>query len=769
MNVFTGATGPNIDTGDSSYVNAEDKTRLVTVAGSIALGQQTGIGASIAVNDVNRDTEAYIGNDYNTASGPTYGSFDSTGPIAIDAKNSGYFGTFSIAGAVAESPPKPASPPPPPAPPPPQTPPPVAPVKTVFSFAVAVADNTVDDGVRAYINGATVMTNGGLTMDAEFTPALEALAIGGSFAGSGSGTNVALAGAGSANHIDAMVLTFIDNSDGARSVTATGGGISLTANDGSRVTAQAGVFAYSLTNPAMGTTATTSAAVSIGISVAENSIGQNTGHAVEATIENSVVTATGNVTLTATSTAVDDAVAVGGSASVSEGTEATKVFSVAGAGAYAANNISETIETHIAAHSDVTTTAHSNGSIMLSATDSTSLIGANAIGVAFAYAAATGAMAATVSGGVGVGIAQNTVKNKVQAYIDASDAVADAGISLNASSSPDVHSLGLGIAAAIARGTGLTGSLVGAGSAASNSVNDTIAAYISSSTSVTKNANTSVQANGGGVSLMASDTSTLTADAAGFAFAISDAKADKPAGGLAIGASVANNNVGANGGESIEAYIDNATVTAAGTITISATSTATINTLAIGGAVAATRGEGFTAAVAADGAGTYSTIAETIEASIKDDSTVTTTDGGALNLTAADNSVILSDAGGVSISVAYGKGTGTSISGSIGAAVASNTETNMVSAYIDTSTVDAAGGVSLMATSALPVGSTADYRIDALAFGVAVSGSGSSTGNGISVALAGAAPAPITRSTTRSPHTLITVHRLIMCMPTAAP
>ncbi len=220
---------------------------------------------------------------------------------------------------------------------------------------------------------------------------------------------------------------------------------------------------------------------------------------------------------------------------------------------------------------------------------------------------------------------------------------------------------------------------------------------------------------------------------------MSDAKNDKAAGGIAIGASVATNNVGGDSGESITADIDNSSVTSAGPVTISATSTATINTLAIGASVAATRGQGFTAAVAAAGAGTYSTIDETIEASIKGGSTVSTLDGD-VNLTATDDSSILADSGGVSISVAYGKGTGKSLSGTIGAAFAGNTETSMVSAYIDSSTVNADGSVSLTAQSALPAGSTAAYRIDALAFGVAASGSGSNstTNTGFAGALAGA-------------------------------
>ena len=213
--------------------------------------------------------------------------------------------------------------------------------------------------------------------------------------------------------------------------------------------------------------------VSVGVSVAENLIGQGTGHEVEATIDNSVVTASGAVALTATSTADIETLAVGGSASGATGPASTTLLAVAGAGAYAANTLSETIETHIASGSDVTTTAGSGGDITLTSTESTKLIRADAFGLAAAYAAATAA-ATTVAGAVGVAIAENKVNNTVKAYIDASKALADAGITLDAGASPDVRSLGLGVAATLARGTGLTGSLAGAGSAATNSVDDTI-------------------------------------------------------------------------------------------------------------------------------------------------------------------------------------------------------------------------------------------------------------------------------------------------------
>ena len=191
-NVSTNVTPPSTDSGDSTLVEASDDVELVTGAGSITLGQKLGFGASISVNDVSRDTEAYIGNVHTASSGPTIGMLQSAGPIAIDATNTGFVFAVSVAGAVArmldsKSNAGDANPPAAPT------------VNATFALGVAVAVNTISDGDLAYINGATVASNSGLTLDAEYTPYFDAFTIGGSLnttAGTPAGqTASALAGA----------------------------------------------------------------------------------------------------------------------------------------------------------------------------------------------------------------------------------------------------------------------------------------------------------------------------------------------------------------------------------------------------------------------------------------------------------------------------------------------------------------------------------------------------------------------------------------------
>ena len=127
------------------------------------------------------------------------------------------------------------------------------------------------------------------------------------------------------------------------------------------------------------------------------------------------------------------------------------------------------------------------------------------------------------------------------------------------------------------------------GSSATNTIDDTIAAYIGD-----KNSTTIVHANGGGLTLTASDDATIRANAGSGGLAIAASTGSGAAVAASIGAGLSINSVGANSGESIMAYIVNATATAAGDVMLDATSTATIDALAIGvaGAARARRGRG---------------------------------------------------------------------------------------------------------------------------------------------------------------------------------
>src|SRR5262249_7197148 len=125
---------------------------------------------------------------------------------------------------------------------------------------------------------------------------------------------------------------------------------------------------------------------------------------------------------------------------------------------------------------------------------------------------------------------------------------------------------------------GLTGSLAGAGSAAINTVDNVVEAFIRGGADQGKR----VQALGGGVAITAGDDSRIRADTGGYALAVTATLGE---GGVAVsaalGASFSENQIGLDDGQVVRALIEDARVEAAGDVTLSADSTAVINALAL--------------------------------------------------------------------------------------------------------------------------------------------------------------------------------------------
>jgi hypothetical protein len=295
--------------------------------------------------------------------------------------------------------------------------------------------------------------------------------------------------------------------------------------------------------------------------------------------------------------------------------------------------------------------------------------------------------------------------------------------------------LAVGVSVAVSRGSGATGALAGAGSGASNEVDLHIASYISGSSGTQ-----SVDATHGGITLTASDDSDLDADAGAFSFAVGvKERGTGFTGALALGVSVALNNVGTDGGHSVSTYIDGSTVNAAGTLTLSSTSTAELRALAIGGSVSVAAGKGGAGAVgsiAGVGVGVGNVLRQTVESKITNSSSITTTGFGNVSLSAIDSARVKGDAGGRRHRDCGEPGWWGGDFRFHRVAVATNTVNNTVTAAIDSSTVTAAGALSLTARSQKEAG-TDGYRIDALALGISVSG-GLSTGSGLTGTFAGA-------------------------------
>ena len=134
-------------------------------------------------------------------------------------------------------------------------------------------------------------------------------------------------------------------------------------------------------------------------------------------------------------------------------------------------------------------------------------------------------------------------------------------------------------------GDGLTGALAGAGAGSTNTSDVDVLAYSDSNTTITA---------GGNVQIQSTDTSTITADAGGVAISVARGGVG---GSLSIGASRSNNTITTV----VNAYAKNTNIDATGNLAITASSTATIDALAIAGSLAGVSAEGLAVSGAGSG------------------------------------------------------------------------------------------------------------------------------------------------------------------------
>ena len=559
-----------IAVGDDVTVEATDTAYVFTVAGSLARSEKTGIGASLAFQKVTRDTRAFIGQDADDPSLLGGGALTAGGDVTLNASNKGVFGAFAVAGAGASQKAFTDD------------------DKTATAAAVGFGHNTVNEQVLAYVNNATLSAAGDIALTATFTPVIEAFSLGGSYA-SGKENSIALTGAGATNTIDVEVAAFITNSGGLRSVRSSGGGIALDATDASGIFAQSGAVSIAWGNSSQGEG---SKSVSLGVSITGNEFGTDADedHSVKAYISNSIVSAADDITINATSTARMHALAIGGAFSKASGNVSTRKGQLAGAaaGAYAFNELDQDVLAYVDA-SHLTTTGVGDVRINAATTSELTreLIRADAFGIAAAYAASKGGTASSGALAIGVAVAGNTTNQRTKAYAAGSTIHTGGDIELGAESATKIDALAVGIAGSLSRGSGTTGALAGAGSGVTNTIDNVIEAFITSSTD--GGSISDIEA-GGHLTVSAIDRSTVCADAAGVAISVALAKSKGSSYGVAVGVSLADNDIN----NEIRAYIDNRSVpssdnpsiSASGDVSLSATSTAIVDALSIGGSFA---------------------------------------------------------------------------------------------------------------------------------------------------------------------------------------
>ncbi|MEQ1601624.1 MAG: leukotoxin LktA family filamentous adhesin [Methylophilaceae bacterium] len=88
-------------TADNVLVKAKDDSLFINVAGGVARSQAVGIGFSVAINDIDREVKAIIGN--RTGETGSGGTLTAAGDVLLDAQSSNALGAFTVAGSGPSS------------------------------------------------------------------------------------------------------------------------------------------------------------------------------------------------------------------------------------------------------------------------------------------------------------------------------------------------------------------------------------------------------------------------------------------------------------------------------------------------------------------------------------------------------------------------------------------------------------------------------------------------------------------------------------------
>jgi hypothetical protein len=550
--------------------------------------------------------------------------------------------------------------------------------------------------VLANIDGSTVHSGGGIGLTVSSSANVLALAVGVAGAGSGGatgGVSLAGAGSGSVNLVDNIIEAAIRHGN------QSGGNVTLMATDNSIVTALAGAGAGAGSGGATGGVDAT-----LGLSVSANFV-SNTAQAL---IDGATLSAQ-SVDLAAHSKPLILAASVAGGAAGAGG-EAGGI-ALTGMGAFALNTVQDAVAAQITGGSTITT---SGGSVTLAATDDAHV---NALAGAGAGSGA-GGQGGGGTAGVGGAAGFNDVENMVKANIDSSAVHSGGGVILSAVANPELLAAAIGVTGGGSGGQIGGVSLAGAGSAGINHVVNAVEASITHKSDVTS-------ANGGSISLTATDNASITA----LAGAGAGAGAGGQVGGIAatLGLSAVINDVN----DTAQAIIDRSHVASAASVDLNATSTARLRAATAAGAVAGSGGEGGGGSLAGVGAGAFNFVTDHITAQIRDGSSVSSAANKPITLTATDGAGMAALAGAGAAAVAGGAAGGGAEA--FGGSVAINTINDTTTANIDSSRVASASDVRLNALSTVGVAAAAvglsGDGAGGLAVGLALGGAVSGAAN----------------------------------------
>ncbi|HHV64893.1 MAG TPA: hypothetical protein GXX46_07465, partial [Peptococcaceae bacterium] len=514
---------------ESLLVRANDQSFLINLAGGVAVSNNIGIGASVAINNISRNTQSVVGNFLEDTASDKPDLPDLTinalGSVAIEALNDGYLLSVGLAAADSmEKTPDPGN----------KKSAPQGNGNYGVGVSAEVVLNNLNDTVLAYIRLASLHSTN-LVISARNRTKI--IAAGGSVAiVTKDGTSVGLAGSYTQNTITNVTRALIDKSD----LNLTGD-LTLEAESKEEI--------ISVTASGSGSTSTESASVAGQVSV--NIISSVT----EASIINQAVISAANVTLTAADNssifAIAGALAYGGQAGFGTAVACNDIYTElpGESNPRQANAVKASIQ-----NSDVT----AGGKIELEARSNNKILAITA-----AVGASKGNMALAAS------FSLNTIETNTLAYIigkKSTGIMAAGAVTLNAVNNSSILAVAGGLSFAKTASLGLAASY--------NEIANTLAAYIGEGTAAVQE--TILKA--GSLSLNAlADSSILSIAVGGGA-----------GGKAAINGSVSINTIN----NSVSAYIINSKVEAQTAVSLSAKDQSEIGSIAgaVGGSKTAAIG-----------------------------------------------------------------------------------------------------------------------------------------------------------------------------------
>lgn len=347
---------------------------------------------------------------------------------------------------------------------------------------------------------------------------------------------------------------------------------------------------------------------------------------------------------------------------------------------------------------------------------------AGALALGIAKGGTTGGANAVTAG---IALAFNEIDTETSALVQASEITwADetrGSLTIEAKSTGSIKAFT--VAGAVSVALAKQGSSFAIAAAASGSLNEILA----DTTAILRQSTVDAADD---VSVIASNDSEIIAGAG--AVAVSFAMAgSSTAAAAAFGTAFAVNNLGADGNANkVQAEVDASHVTAGGEITVDAEMLAGIFALGIGAAGGIANSSGGTAiGIAGAGSVGLNRIYNSTQALVHNGSTLTTEDGGAIDVLGLDDSWINATAGAVALAIAVSQKT--AVAFALGFSLTINNIHNTTRATVEDSALDADGPITVDADS------TAE--IDSLGFGigvaVALSGGGTAVGVGATGAL----------------------------------